>query len=135
MNIAQQILRKFQQIIFWTASQMLFISRIQNLKKCRNSCLVRNSCRSIQKSKQILLLWCDLWQLYRGLSISSYSCYNVGLKKDLDKNGLFWGWIKLFLLALAYREAIAQRCSVKKMFLEISENSRDFFLVKLHALA
>ena len=38
-----------------------------------------------------------------------------------------------------YLEAVAQRCSVKKMFLEISQNSqastcaRASFLIKLHA--
>ena len=55
---------------------------------------------------------------------------NVFRKQNLDK---------LFVGKLHYSEAVAQRCSVKKLFLEISQNSREntcvrvSFLIKLQA--
>ena len=47
--------------------------------------------------------------------------------------------MKYFYFSIQHSEAVVQMCSVKKMFLEISQNSqentyaRDSFLIKLQA--
>ena len=57
-------------------------------------------------------------------------------KNNLEQNFLNLGLLYVFL---NIAEAVVQRCSVKKVFLKISQNSqedtfvRDSFLIKLHA--
>ena len=53
------------------------------------------------------------------------------------RNPCYWGEMSNYLFPKA--ETVAQRCSVKKMFLEISQNSQEntyarvSFLIKLQA--